>query len=317
MLESLCAWSLVTMLGLCEPPTNVAVGSVEGDYVRLAPIETARIVSMAGRRGGRVAAGDVLAVLEEDDVVIAERDAAARLDQARADLANLKLGKRAEEIAVQEATLASAKAQALDAEKVLNRKRDLFDRGFAAQSDLDQATTARDVATARVTEIAANLAVMKLPARADEITAAESRVAQAQAALDQARWRRDQRRLRAPAAGQIADVIRHPGDVAGPAAPALLLLPDGAVKLRFFVPQAAIATLALGQEVGVACDGCAAGLTARVSYIANEPEFTPPVIYSNEARQKLVYLVEARPDGAATTLKPGQIVDVTLPEARP
>ena len=317
MLESLCAWSLVTMLGLCEPPTNVAVGSVEGDYVRLAPIETARIVSMAGRRGGRHAAGDVLAVLEEDDVVIAERDAAARLDQARADLANLKLGKRAEEIAVQEATLASAKAQALDAEKVLNRKRDLFDRGFAAQSDLDQATTARDVATARVTEIAANLAVMKLPARADEITAAESRVAQAQAALDQARWRRDQRRLRAPAAGQIADVIRHPGDVAGPAAPALLLLPDGAVKLRFFVPQAAIATLALGQEVGVACDGCAAGLTARVSYIANEPEFTPPVIYSNEARQKLVYLVEARPDGAATTLKPGQIVDVTLPEARP
>ncbi|MFY8151529.1 MAG: HlyD family efflux transporter periplasmic adaptor subunit, partial [Hyphomicrobiales bacterium] len=198
-----------------------------------------------------------------------------------------------------------------------NRKRDLFDRGFAAQSDLDQATTARDVATARVTEIAANLAVMKLPARADEITAAESRVAQAQAALDQARWRRDQRRLRAPAAGQIADVIRHPGDVAGPAAPALLLLPDGAVKLRFFVPQAAIATLVLGQEVGVACDGCAAGLTARVSYIANEPEFTPPVIYSNEARQKLVYLVEARPDGAATTLKPGQIVDVTLPEARP
>ncbi|MFN8832000.1 MAG: HlyD family secretion protein [Labrys sp. (in: a-proteobacteria)] len=317
MLETLCAWSLVTMLGLCEPPTNVAVGSVEGDYVRLAPIETARIVSMAGQRGGRVAAGDVLAVLEEDDVAIAERDAAARLDQARADLANLKLGKRAEEIAVQEATLASAKAQALDAEKVLNRKRDLFDRGFAAQSDLDQATTARDVATARVTEIAANLAVMKLPARADEITAAESRVAQAQAALDQARWRRDQRRLRAPAAGQIADVIRHPGDVAGPAAPALLLLPDGAVKLRFFVPQAAIATLVLGQEVGVACDGCAAGLTARVSYIANEPEFTPPVIYSNEARQKLVYLVEARPDGAATTLKPGQIVDVTLPEARP
>lgn len=317
MLETLCAWSLVTMLGLCEPPTNVAVGSVEGDYVRLAPIETARIVSMAGQRGGRVAAGDVLAVLEEDDVAIAERDAAARLDQARADLANLKLGKRAEEIAVQEATLASAKAQALDAEKVLNRKRDLFDRGFAAQSDLDQATTARDVATARVTEIAANLAVMKLPARADEITAAESRVAQAQAALDQARWRRDQRRLRAPAAGQIADVIRHPGDVAAPAAPALLLLPDGAVKLRFFVPQAAIATLVLGQEVGVACDGCAAGLTARVSYIANEPEFTPPVIYSNEARQKLVYLVEARPDAAATTLKPGQIVDVTLPEARP
>lgn len=317
MLEALCAWSLFTVLGLCGPAPTIVVGYVEGDYVRLAPIETARIVSMTGLRGGRVAAGDVLAVLEEDDVVIAERDAQARLDQTRADLANLKLGKRQEEIAVQEAALASAKAQALDAEKVLNRKRDLFDRGFAAQSDLDQATTARDVSTSRVAEIAANLAVMKLPARADEIAAAESRVAQAHAALDQARWRRDQRRLRAPADGQIADIIRHPGDVAGPNAPVLMLLPDGAIKLRFYVPQAAISALVLDQRVGVACDGCARDLTARISYIAGEPEFTPPVIYSNEARQKLVYLVEARPDAAAAILKPGQIIDVTLPGARP
>ena len=52
------------------------------------------------------------------------------------------------------------------------------------------------------------------------------------------------------------------------------------------------------------------GLQARVSYVSPDPEFTPPVIYSLETRQKLVYLVEARPEGDATALQPGQIVDV-------
>ena len=50
-----------------------------------------------------------------------------------------------------------------------------------------------------------------------------------------------------------------------------------------------------------------------MTYVSPEPEFTPPVIYSAQTRQKLVYLVEARPDGGPqSALQPGQIVDVTL-----
>jgi len=50
-----------------------------------------------------------------------------------------------------------------------------------------------------------------------------------------------------------------------------------------------------------------------VSYVANDPEFTPPVIYSNETRAKLVFLIEARPAiGDAPKLRPGQPVAVTL-----
>ncbi|HQF31742.1 MAG TPA: HlyD family efflux transporter periplasmic adaptor subunit, partial [Hyphomicrobiales bacterium] len=131
-------------------------------------------------------------------------------------------------------------------------------------------------------------------------------------ALATARWQLDQRRLKAPAAGLVEDVLRHVGDTAGPTAPVISFLPDGAVKLRFYVPETAIADMAVGRRVAVACDGCAAGLTAAISYVAAEPEFTPPVIYSVERRQKLVYLVEARPDANATSLRPGQIVDVRL-----
>jgi HlyD family secretion protein len=93
------------------------------------------------------------------------------------------------------------------------------------------------------------------------------------------------------------------------------LLPDGAVKLRLYVPEAKIAQIHPGSRLAVQCDACAAGISAVVTYVADAPEFTPPVIYSLENRQKLVYLIEARPEGVH--LKPGQIVDVSLPDATP
>ena len=90
------------------------------------------------------------------------------------------------------------------------------------------------------------------------------------------------------------------------------MLPDGAVKLKVYVPEASFSSVAVGGHLAVRCDGCPPGLRARISYVSPDPEFTPPVIYSLETRQKLVYLVEARPEGDASPLKPGQIVDVDL-----
>ena len=103
-----------------------------------------------------------------------------------------------------------------------------------------------------------------------------------------------------------------PGDLAGPSAPVLSMLPDGAVKLRLYLPEESFSAVTVGSLLDVHCDGCKPGLTARVSYVSPDPEFTPPVIYSLETRQKLVFLIEARPEGEASPLQPGQIVDVGL-----
>ena len=86
---------------------------------------------------------------------------------------------------------------------------------------------------------------------------------------------------------------------------------DGAVKLRLYVPEAGLSSIAPGTVLNVNCDGCA-GATATVTYVSDAPEFTPPVIYSLQNRQKLLYLVEARPDAGTRALNPGQIVDVDL-----
>jgi len=311
--EFICSFGIAASLAFCGPPTTRIAGYVEGEYVRLGPIDTARIESVAVRRGERVAPGAVVAVLQTDDAQNAVAESDARLVQARAQLANLLSGRRPEEIAVIEASAASAKAQEREADRALERRQDLFRRGVSTQADLDQAQTARDVAAANVRQSAANLAVARLPAREEEIKAAQNQVTQAQAALDQAKWRLSQRRLVAPAAGIVTDLVRYPGELAGPAAPVLTFLPDGAIKLMVYVPEALLAGTRVGTQLDIRCSGCPSGLSATVSYVAQEPEFTPPVIYSAETRQKLVYLVEARPEGAqAAKLQPGQIIDVVL-----
>jgi HlyD family secretion protein len=319
ILETLCSIGFLSgWLSACQPPAASVVGYVEGEYVQIAPIEVARIVALDVRRGDLVTAGETIGSVEATDAVIAVSNGEGALAQATAELANILYGRRPEEIAAIEASLDAAKLQTEDNLRSLDRTRDLNARGFAPQADLDRAQTAYDVASSRVKELTANLAVAKLPARDDEIAAARSRVKQAEAGLDQARWRLGQRTLTAPAAGQISDIVRRPGEVAGPTAPVVSMLPDGALKLTLYAPEGALSSLAVGEQLPVRCDGCPSGLTAVVSYIAREPEFTPPVIYSLDQRQTLVYLIEARPAHDLTLrLQPGQIVDVDLPQKRP
>lgn len=296
----------------CAPPAPLAVGYVEGEYVLLAPNDIADVLTVGVRRGERVAAGQVVAELESEDARIAVAQASAALDQAKAQLADLKLGKRPEEIAVIEATLASAEAQARAAARDLARTTDLVKRGAATPAALDTAQTALELADAAVEQAKANVAVAHLPAREETIRAAENQVRQSEAALETAKWRLSKRSIVAQVAGRIGDVIRNPGDVAGPSAPVLSLLPDGAVKLKLYVGEGQFSGIEVGRKLAVRCDGCPDDLTAGVSYISPEPEFTPPVIYSLERRQKLVYLIEARPEANAEALQPGQLVDVVL-----
>jgi len=314
----ICSIPLVaSLLSSCGQAAPLAVGYVEGEFVRLAPIEVAQVESVSVRRGDRVEPGSQIALLEKADAEIAVAQAQSAVAQAEAQLADLKVGKRPEEIAVLEATLQSALAEQAEAQRVLARQTDLLERGTSTRADYDRAQTATQTADAAVGQARANLAVARLPARAETIKAAEYQVLQAKAELDQARWRLSKRVLVAPSPGRIDDVVRDPGDIAGPSAPVISMLPDGAVKLKVYVPEASFSSVKVGDRLAVRCDGCPPGLTARVSYVSPDPEFTPPVIYSLETRQKLVYLVEARPEGDATSLQPGQIVDVDLADSAP
>lgn len=300
----------------CASPGPFATGYVEGEFILVAPVAVSQVRHVAVARGDRVEAGGLLVEMERRDTEIAVAGAEAGLAQAQAHLADLQEGKRPEEIGVIEANLASANAQAIEADRTSNRLTSLASRGSATDSQRDDAITAAQIAAAQVAQIEAQLAVARLPARPQAIVQAEAAVRAAEAALSRAIWNHEQRTLTLSEPVTIFDVIRSEGEIAGPSAPVLSVLGDGAVKLRLYVPETAISQIAIGEVLKVSCDGCPNDLTARITYIAAEPEFTPPVIYSLENRQKLVYLIEARP-AEGQNLKPGQIVDVARPGALP
>ncbi|MCA8867479.1 MAG: HlyD family efflux transporter periplasmic adaptor subunit [Rhodobacteraceae bacterium] len=313
MASLLCTLPLIgALLADCAPPPPLATGYVEGEYVLIAPITNVRIDSLSVRRGDRVVKDQQLVTLEKRDAEIALAGADAGLARLESQLADLQQGRRPAEIAVIEAALSSARAQLVEAEREASRQQDLFARRVSTQAQLDAANTAVLVASAGVTEGEANLAVARLPARPDQIAAAEAAVAEARAQLSAAQWQLDKRILSAPNNGTVTEILRNQGELAGPQAPVLEMLPEGAVKLRLYVPEIAISSIRPGSILTVNCDGCASGTEATVTYVSDSPEFTPPVIYSLENRQKLVFLIEAEPNSDAHILKPGQIVDVDL-----
>lgn len=313
MMRSTMSLSLALLVAGCaEPRAPYYQGYAEAEYVRVALPFAGVLERLNVQRGMQVKAGEELFVLESENEAAMRREAEERLRNAEAQLANLRKARRPTEIAAVRAQIAQADAALELSEAQLKRTAQLVAQNFIAKEKYDEAQAARDRDRARVAQLKADLATAQLAARPDEIKAAEAAVAAAKATLEQAAWRLEQKSAAAPAAALVADTYFVKGEWVGAGAPVVSLLPPQNVKIRFFVPEAVLGALRVGQEMRVACDGCAADITARVSFIAPQAEFTPPVIYSRENRAKLVFLVEARPAPEdAVKLHPGQPVEVT------
>ncbi len=146
-----------------------------------------------------------------------------------------------------------------------------------------------------------------------DLDAAQAALREAEARVNTSQTRLARRSIKSPVSGTVEQVYFRPGEVVSATRPIVALLPPGNMKVRFFVPQAVLPRINYGDTVTVRCDGCTGDLTAKVSFIAKSAEFTPPVIYSQEERAKLVFLIEALPV-APLNLRVGQPVDVVLPD---
>lgn len=282
-------------------------GYIEGEPLYLAAPIAGTVRQVSVTRGQDVTAGQALFVVDPAQVRAQADQASAEAEAARAQAVDARKGQRPTELAVFEANIAGAEAAAREAHATLRRVQPLVRQGWYAPARLDDAKSAADAADAQVRAARKQRDAATLGAREDQIHAADARVAQAQAAVTGANARLAEVSPRAPARARVEDVFFHAGEWAPANQPILSLLPDERIKLRFFVPEKDLSAYRIGRTVRFACDGCAKGLSARIEFVAPRPEFTPPVIYSREARDRLVYLVEARP---STRLNPGQPVDV-------
>jgi HlyD family secretion protein len=287
-------------------------GYVDAEYVRVSPTLTGRITGVAVARGDRVAVGAPLFTQDEIDDVAARDAAAGKLAETQARLANLETRSRDTEIAQGRADLADLIATRDRIARDLQRNEELLRSGAASRQTVDQQRAELASAVARVQAAQAKLDQMQSPTgREHEIAAQRAMVEQAKAGLAQAQWRVDQRHATAPVAALVSDTYARPGETISAGNPVVELLPPQNVLIRFFVPETELASLHVGDHLTLSCDSCAPDLGATITFIAPQPEYTPPVIYSESNREKLVYLVEAHPPLAqAMQLKPGQPVDV-------
>jgi len=304
----------------CAPAADPAwSGYVEGEFVYIAAPLPGALVRLSVQRGQTVEPGAALFVLDAQSERDAREEAAARLAGARAQADDAAKGRRDEEIAVIRAQLSQVRTQAARAAAELARQQQLVAQGFLSASQLDTVRAEAEQGRARVAELEAALQVAALPARSDARRAADAAAQAAQAALAQVRWREAQKEQTAPTAAAVSDTFFSVGEWVPAGQPVVALLPPGNVRARFFVPERELGAIAVGQAVTIHCDGCGAAIAGRIDRIATQPEFTPPVIYSNEQRARLVFMVEALPAAAddARRLRAGQPVDVRRAVASP
>jgi HlyD family secretion protein len=304
----------VFALAACQRPAAPGwQGYLEGEFVYVAAPLGGRLEHLAVQRGTTVTAGATLFTLERASELAAQREAADRLRSAQARLEDLKKGARPSELAASEARLDQARAAAELSRLELERQSALFATRAIAAGDLDRARLTHERNRRAVTELEAQLATARLGGRTDAIAAATAEVAAAAAARERADWAVAQKEQAAGQDARVYDTLYREGEFVAAGAPVVALLPPAHLKVRFYVPEAAFATLKAGDSVRVAVTGRPAPLDARVSYLSPRPEYTPPVLYNRDNRAKLVFLVEAAIAGdVARELNPGQPADVTL-----
>lgn len=310
-----CAAMLALALagGCNSNDSAVFQGYAEGEFVRIAAPYAGMLSELKVQRGAQVKAEVPLFILEQENERAARVEAQERVHRAESQLENLRKGKRPSELATIQAQREQACALLKQSEADFARDTKLAASGFISRQRADAARAALDRDRARVAELDAQLVTAKLSARSDEIRSAEADVETAQAVLRQAEWKLAQKSVNAPVAGLVQDTLYVQGEWVPAGNPVVSLLPPQNIKVRFFVPEQRLAGLRVGQAVKINCDKCGAPITASIGYIAPQAEYTPPVIYSKENRNKLVFLIEARPAPAdAVKLHPGQPVDVKL-----
>ena len=236
-----------------------ANGTVEGarPEVALRPEVAGQIAVLHVRENQDVVAGTLLVELtnqsQQGQVALAEADLAL----ARAQLERLTNGERIEKRRALTAAANGRRAIYLQAKAEYERAEGLRTSRAYSQEQLEGAYFKMARAEADWQEARAEAALVEAPARADDVRAAQAKVAAAQARLRLAQAELAKTRLLAPGAGRVLQVYAEPGELAGPATPQpVLVMADlSRRRVRAFVEELDVAKVKVGQPAVVTADG--------------------------------------------------------------
>jgi HlyD family secretion protein len=262
---------LLLLLAACgQKDDQPWLGYAEGDNAFISAPQPGWMSSLHVERGTYVHRGDLLFTLDDTAQLAQRNEAVASLETAKASLKQ------------EEANLVYAQRQ-------LQRQGGLARANAGTPANLDLAKANYDQSSARIAQL-------------------KSQIAQTNASLAGASYSLTQRNIAAQTEGRVQDIYFRPGEYVPGSTPVISILPPKNIYVRFFVPETQFGKVHLGEKVRINCDGCKP-VDAIITFIAQQEEFTPPVIFSVGVREKLVFKLEARVPGGMK-LNPGQPVQV-------
>lgn len=296
------------------PPDEIKVsGTIEVTDVEVSFKVAGRVKERLVDEGDRVAAGQVVARLEDEDQRhdLAERE--AEVQAAAAALAELQAGSRPEEIAQAEAALERVKAEEERLRTDFLRQQELFKKEVIAARDMDTARSRYETSRASVREAAERLTLVRRGPRRETIDQARARLQDVRVALDRAKTRQGYTTLVSPVAGYVLSKNVEAGELVAAGTPIVTIGDLGSVWLRAYVRETDLGRVKLGQPARVTSDTWPGkAYDGRVTFISSAAEFTPKSVQTEKERVKLVYRIKITVPNPAAELKPGMPADATV-----
>lgn len=307
---------IICSISGCRNGDNLTLqGYIEGRLIYISSQNSGALTLLPVERGDMIHNNQLLFQLDLNPQLSSAHEALANLNAAKAKLANLEKGKRPSELAAIQAQEEQVIPQITFASKTLQRYQHLYEKKALEKAKVDEAESNYKNLTSRLIELQENLITAKSQARADEIAAAKAEVNAAAEVLHQAAWQLRQKTIIAPTEGEIYDTYYRLGEVVPATHPVLSILTPQNIYAIFFVPEEQLSSIKIGQKISMTCDSCKQPTQASIYFISPKAEYTPPIIYSEKSRSKLIYRVEAKiPIQEAKRFHPGQPITVRLPE---
>ncbi|GGI90433.1 HlyD family secretion protein [Legionella impletisoli] len=311
LFQLLVVFTTILLLSSCGNPSEILYqGYVEGEAIYLASPFSGKLTDLFVRRGQTVKKGEQLFRLAGNPEALEIKAQKAELEQAKKIYQDLLNPKRTPEIESIKAQIEQVDAELELAAIRVTRYQTLYDRKATNKDNLDEALARQEQLKHRKAELLSNLQLAKLGSREEQINAQAAKIEAMEAKLEVATWQLSQKIMFAPEDGVIQDTYYQEGEFVGSQQPVLALLAPKDVRIEFFVPVQQLPSIHLDQTVSFTCEGCQQDYKARISYISPEAEFIPPLVYSHENREHLVFRVNAAITNS-TRFKPGQPIWIT------
>ena len=304
---------LLFLPGCYQAETLSLTGYAHGEFIYLSFPFTETVEQLFVKKGDVVNKGQTLMKVDDFSALNALQIAEKRVQAEKSLLHKLETGERQAALDVIQAQLDRAQSAASLAKSQLARKNQLYKQKLLSVADWEKTKAEYAQKKNQVTELSHQLALKNLPASDNEINHQKSQLETAILQHDKARWDFQHTTLLAPQDAVVYDILYRRGERPVAGKPVITLLPKNNIKFRFYIPEKRLGKIHNGTPVKISCDGCNKPIKGYVNYISARAEFSPPVIYSTQRREKLLFMAEAIPvKEGLFFIKPGQPITLEV-----